>query len=213
LFFLLAAASLMIGMVLKDVFVGPANPFWGQTLFVEPFHQNIDGEFLNLRMKLFPVVISGLGVFLAIIWCSMTTTRSSAFSPVFLLSNKWYMDFTINHGIVIPWLNLCDKITLQLIDKGIIEMFGASGASFWQEGSAAFQSVYSGHLFHSVQIILLFTTCIFTAIWIVPGPRIFGSKGSSPFHRSSCNSCVSLSNRHKRVIDEPVVESTVIHLR
>jgi hypothetical protein len=27
LFFLLAAASLMIGMVLKDVFVGPANPF------------------------------------------------------------------------------------------------------------------------------------------------------------------------------------------
>jgi len=27
LFFILAAASLMIGMVLKDVFVGPANPF------------------------------------------------------------------------------------------------------------------------------------------------------------------------------------------
>jgi hypothetical protein len=138
----LAAASLMIGLVLKDVFVGPANPFWGQTLFVEPFHQNIDGEFLNLRMKLFPVVISALGVLLAIIWCSVT------FSPVwplfYLLSNKWYMDFTINNGIVIPWLNLCDKITLQLIDKGIIEMFGASGANFWQEGSAAFQSVYSG---------------------------------------------------------------------
>jgi hypothetical protein len=27
LFFILAAASLMIGLVLKDVFVGPANPF------------------------------------------------------------------------------------------------------------------------------------------------------------------------------------------
>jgi hypothetical protein len=141
LFFILASASLIIGMVLKDVLVGPATPFWGQTLYVEPFHQHLDGEFLDLRMKLFPVVISALGILLAIMSIPRCGWHSSSVSPMHLLSNKWYMDLTINHGIVLPWLNACDRITLQVVDKGLIELVGgASGSNAWQEWTTFFQS-------------------------------------------------------------------------
>lgn len=36
---------------------------------------------------------------------------------IHLLSHKWYVDLTVNHGIVLPFLNLCDRLTFQVIDK------------------------------------------------------------------------------------------------
>lgn len=160
LIYWLATASLIIGFIFKDIFVGPANPFWGQAMWVELNNQNVDGEYLNLRIKLLPIFISIWGIWLSIVLSSLSCSLFDLLlysEPLFLLiHSKWYVDFTINHVIVAPWLNICDRITKQVCDKGIIEIFGSSGSNLWQEFATIWQAWNSGHLFHSVKSIFLF---------------------------------------------------------
>lgn len=67
LIFLLAAASLIVGCLNRDLFAGPANAFLG------PIEPHVDGEFLNLRMKLLPFFCSSFGIFFSLVLCSINT--------------------------------------------------------------------------------------------------------------------------------------------
>ena len=131
---------------------------------MDPASQTADNEFLNSRLKLFPVVVSAFGILLSVSLSLLGSQWMGASKYSLevrkLLTNKWYVDYSVNHGIVIPWLNICDRITFQVLDKGIIEIFGPSGSNIWQEWPTSFQSI-GGHLFHSVKIILIFiaATC------------------------------------------------------
>jgi hypothetical protein len=137
---------LIVGSLLLKCFVGSANPFWGQAMWVEPLNKNVDGEFLNVGIKLLPIIATPFGILLSIVWTGKIQVA---------LSHKWYYDFTINHFIVLPILNLCDRVSFQVMDKGILEIFGPIGTNLWQEWPTAWQSIFSGHLFHSAKIFLV----------------------------------------------------------
>jgi len=162
----------MVGFMHREVFLGPVNPFWGHTLFVEPASQTADNEFLNSWLKLFPVLGSTFGIWLSVNisllgsqWVDWTPHFEYTMEVRKLLTNKWYIDFSVNHGIVMPWLNICDRITFQVLDKGILSIFGPAGSNIWQEFPTSFQSV-GGHLFHSIQIILIFIAATCSATWL-----------------------------------------------
>lgn len=202
---LLALASLLVGLYLRDVFIAPANPFLGQTPWIEPINHNQDGEFLNLSLKLIPLLISILGILLSCIAGAsrygLLLSKSLIWEAACfmnLLSHKWYVDLTVNHGIVLPFLNLCDRLTFQVIDKGLIEILGPSGSNLWQEWQTGIQSIFTGHLFHSVKMISLFTTWILSANLIQSGTHRILLAWLSITGERDCDIYASIRYKHVR---------------
>ena len=79
---------------------------------MEPLSHTVDHEFLNSRLKLIPVVISTVGIVLSVNISLTMPYRMrgtiNSLRPKFamevrkVLTNKWYVDFSVNHGIVMP---------------------------------------------------------------------------------------------------------------
>ena len=61
-----------------------------------------DNEFLNSKTKLLPVVVSAFGILLSV-KCSVLNHKLDILELRKLLTNKWYVDYSVNHGIVMPW--------------------------------------------------------------------------------------------------------------
>ena len=164
--FILAIASIFIGYLFKDAFIGLGSSFFGNSIFILPSNADtfIDAEFIPLFMKWLPVIFSLFGASLAFILYHFFTIELTSFKLNFqtiyiFLNNKWHFDLIYNSFIVKPLLSFGHNISYKLLDRGFIEFIGPFGVS----KSIKFISSYSktiqtGLIYHYAFTIFVFAT-------------------------------------------------------
>jgi len=64
--FLLSILSIFVGFIFKDLFIGFGTDFWNGAIYIQPKNYLMsDIEFINLSVKLLPLVVTILGIILA----------------------------------------------------------------------------------------------------------------------------------------------------
>ncbi|MDQ5928799.1 MAG: NADH-ubiquinone oxidoreductase chain 5 [Bacteroidota bacterium] len=136
--FLLSILSVIIGYLSKDMFIGFGTNFWGTAIFINPVNYALtDIEFLDLKYKLLPFIVTILGVYIAYSIYTYKLTEYYTFKQSNLAKNifnffnkKWYFDRIYNEYVVQNILYVSYNYFYQVIDRGIIEKLGPSGISF-----------------------------------------------------------------------------------
>jgi proton-translocating NADH-quinone oxidoreductase chain L len=132
----LTFGSVFLGILGRDLFVGPGTDFWngsiltGQTLALG----QLSGEFMPTAVKLIPLVsavIATAAVFYVYGVFSVQHTSYGALAvllePYRFLSYKWGFDTVYNQFINKPLMEGAYNITFSLIDKGLLEIAGPTG--------------------------------------------------------------------------------------
>lgn len=161
---ILGIASIFVGYLLKDMMIGLGTNFWGNSLFVHPYHYAaIDAEFLPSSIKNIPVKYSIVGGFFAFIlnriatsiWTTPLVVGSGKYIYT-LLNRKWFFDNVYNHYIVRPILQSGYHITFKTLDRGFIEVFGPFGiGETVKRLSTIFSRIHSGFVYHYLVIFLI----------------------------------------------------------
>ena len=132
----LGLASVFIGYLTKDMFIGLGSPFWNNAIFILPENLNIiDAEFIPVFVKWIPFFASISGSFFSIFLyhffsrsLSKLYISSNFFSFIYVFFNKkWFFDRLQNELLVSSLLKIGYNTTYKIIDKGLIELFGPSG--------------------------------------------------------------------------------------
>ena len=134
---ILAFYSIFIGYLSKDMFIGLGTSFFGNSLFILPMNiQLVDAEFLPIFYKLLPVILSIFSILLALFifhyyYYEFLSYQMSPFGLKIytFLNRKWYFDKIYNEYINQNLLKFGYVISYQIIDKGLIELFGPKGLS------------------------------------------------------------------------------------
>nr|AGE93627.1 NADH dehydrogenase subunit 5 [Capsaspora owczarzaki] len=132
---ILGFASIFIGFVCKDYFVGLGSQAFNQSIFISPQNNAVyEAEFLPAWIKNIPVVFSLIGAALGVYLLSAqgSVLYNWKISPLGnaiykFLNSKWYFDVIYNKFIVKPALNIGHDITYKIIDRGVLEYFGPNG--------------------------------------------------------------------------------------
>jgi proton-translocating NADH-quinone oxidoreductase chain L len=132
----LTFGSVFLGVLGRDLFVGPGTDFWngsiviGQTLALG----QLSGEFMPTGVKLIPLVsavIATAAVFYVYGVFSVQHTNYGTLAvllaPYRFLSYKWGFDTVYNQFINKPLMEGAYNITFSLIDKGLLEFAGPTG--------------------------------------------------------------------------------------
>lgn len=133
--FVLSLASVFIGFLTKDVFIGFGTNFWGSSILVLPFNYfTVDIEFLPIFFKLLPLFISFLGVSCSFLLYRFYLDKLFFFKKLytfkfmyFFFNKKWYIDRIYNEFIGQRFLNLCLNTCYKNTDRGLLEKLGPSG--------------------------------------------------------------------------------------
>jgi len=132
---ILSIFSVSIGFLTKELFIGFGTKFWGNAIFILPQNYGLtDIEFINLSAKLFPLILTIFGSFLAYILYSFELNsffalkQKSTFKYIYVFINKkWYFDRIYNQFVGQNVLNLSYLFSYNDIDRGILEKIGPSG--------------------------------------------------------------------------------------
>jgi len=129
--FLLSVASIFVGFIAKDLFVGLGTPFFDNSIFILFNHSNlIDVEFIPLNVKLLPFFLSIYSVVLSLLVYYFHTFIFNVhiFDNFYIqlvykfFNKKWFFDKLQNQFFVFFLLKFGYKISYAIIDKGIIEL-------------------------------------------------------------------------------------------
>jgi len=181
--FILSFGSLFSGYILKDSFVGSGSTFWGNSIFIlSKNSSNLDCEFIPLFFKNLPLIVSLLGIFLALtlnrLFLSLTQTLDGSavkfvgikkneefyankwlrlcVKVIWFLNNKWYFDYIYNYYIGFSVLKHGYETFYKLIDKGFIEICGVQGLSNTVYKIALILSrKQSSYIYHSASLLVL----------------------------------------------------------
>ena len=124
--------SIFIGFFSKDLFIGFGTNFWGSSIFILPQNYSlVDIEFLSIKFKLIPLILSVLGLFLAYYIYCYKLDNIFYFKQTFIFkllynffNRKWFFDKLYNSFFGQKVLFLGFNFTYKDIDRGIIEQFG-----------------------------------------------------------------------------------------
>jgi len=167
--FLLSFASIFIGYLSRDMFIGLGTDFWGNSLFTLPSKQPVlESEWLSANIKMIPLFFSFTGAFLAFFhyiysFDSLFTLKTSSMGKYIytFLNRKWFFDKVYNDFIAQPVLQISYKHTYQNMDRGLLEFLGPNGIAILLYMSSINISVLSlGFIFR-----YLFT--MFVALFIL----------------------------------------------
>ena len=135
--FVLAIGSIFVGFTAKDFFIGMSSTFWGVSLFtgdLNAFNTVFEAEFLPVYIKHIPFILSISGMFISFYFYAKAKSlgilllRDSKVKFIFAFFNKkWLFDLIYNRLIVANVLNIAYKGTFKSIDRGFLEVFGATG--------------------------------------------------------------------------------------
>ena len=131
----LAFGSILSGYLFRDAFIGMGTFFFSGAIYVAPESNfALNAEFISFFYKAIPLVFSSFGIVLAIVIYSHVGYFFSRFWLTFyplthFLSKKWYFDTLYNRIFTDTLLKMGYSIFFKGIDKGLIEMFGPTGAS------------------------------------------------------------------------------------
>jgi len=158
----LVFASIFVGYIFKDLFVGPNTDVWGNSLFFHPQHTaRVYAEYVPTYIKLLPVFASLSGI--ATSYLVLTNGSFVAFNFTslghglyFFLNNKWYFDVLYNYFFVRPALYLGHRVFQEIVDKGTLELFGPAGViRLVLYISNVLSTLHSGYLYHYTFLFLL----------------------------------------------------------
>jgi len=128
---ILSFFSIFIGFLAKDLFIGTATDFWGFLMPLNLFNSNIIfSEFIPTNIKLIPSIAALLGaisaypIFKILLKFNLYKYCYNLYN---ILNNKWYFDFIYNYFLIKPILFLGNKISYEVLDKGILEYLGPTG--------------------------------------------------------------------------------------
>jgi NADH-ubiquinone oxidoreductase chain 5 len=134
---ILSLFSIFLGFIFSDLFVGVGSDFFGNALFTHPNNVNIiEAEFsIPLWLKLLPLLLSILGVSLAIILYHkfpelLINLTNNLIGKKFytFLNSKYFFDIIYNHYIISYGFKISYTIS-NILDKGVIELIGPYGLS------------------------------------------------------------------------------------
>jgi NADH-ubiquinone oxidoreductase chain 5 len=159
----LAVASIFLGFLGKDLFVGPGSTFWGNAFFFMPNSlDTMDVEFLPSFIKLLPVILSLSGgvisfivnrYFLELIWSFTSFMVGKKIYTFF--NQKWLFDVVYHHVVALPILRFGGTTTFQLLDKGFVELYGPYGIiKLIRSLSKHTSALQTGWIHHSIFIML-----------------------------------------------------------
>ena len=135
--FLLALFSIFFGFIFSDLFVGIANDFFSNAIFIKPNNISlIEAEFsLPLLIKLLPALLSLFGASLAIFLYHKSPTFIIDLTDNLIgqkiytfFNGKYFFDIIYNNYLINSGLEL-GYIISKILDRGIIEMVGPHGLS------------------------------------------------------------------------------------
>lgn len=133
----LAFGSLFLGYMAKDLFIGFGTTFWNGVIQQGVYSSDaqVTGEFLHVGVKLAPLFGSIIAVTLVLalyrvgLRPSAELYRSETIRTLHrFFSHKWYFDTVYNRFINLPLLQGAYNIPFSLVDKGLLEVAGPTGA-------------------------------------------------------------------------------------
>lgn len=130
---LLFIPTITIGWLTFDIFIGMGSSFWDDAIYIRSEHCRGDSEFVPLRIKLIPIVLSLLGALLSfVIFYLNTFNIASWHSPkLYLFSNyKWFFDPIYNFFIVKSLLYFSNDVAFETLDRGVFEWIGPHGLTY-----------------------------------------------------------------------------------
>nr|YP_009164892.1 NADH dehydrogenase subunit 5 [Pseudoperonospora cubensis]AKZ29830.1 NADH dehydrogenase subunit 5 [Pseudoperonospora cubensis] len=171
---LLAFGSIFIGYLSKDMFVGLGSNFWNNSIYINPFNnQMIDAEFLPTFFKILPVILSFCGLFGAFYlyffkFKFLYNLKISEYGLYFynFLNRKWYFDKIYYEFINQYILKIGYNVTYKMIDKGLIEMCGPYGlTTIFAFLSQRIIQLQTGYIFHYSLLMLISTIFLINIIF------------------------------------------------
>lgn len=134
--FALTVGSVFLGILGRDLFIGPGTDFWNGAISSSTTFTlgQLSGEFMPTYIKLVPlfsVVCATAVVFHVYEIFALRYTMYREFARYLtlyrFLSHKWGFDVVYNQFVNIPLLHGAYNITFSLIDKGLLEFVGPTG--------------------------------------------------------------------------------------
>lgn len=131
---ILAFGSTFVGYFTSDMVLGLGSPFFGNSLFISTGNFNlVEAEFLFYIIKLVPVIFSLLGASLALLlyytgFSYLLSLKLRGKNVYVFLNKKWFFDKVYNEFLISEIMRFGYRVSYKLIDKGLIESFGPSGA-------------------------------------------------------------------------------------
>jgi NADH-ubiquinone oxidoreductase chain 5 len=179
----LAFASIFIGYIFKDLFLGLGVDTWNGSLFQLPNNcYYVEAEFLPFYIKLIPFVFTMLGVLIAVLvydvyeskFISLTVYKKVYYLYYFLVK-KWYFDIIYNEFIVKNVMYFGYHISFKLIDRGFLELIGPLGiVRFLKELTKKISLLQSGLIYHYV-FSIIFGLISIVLIWFLFPAYVKGS--------------------------------------
>ena len=161
---ILSVLSILIGYLTKDLFIGFGTQFWGSSIFINP--QNyllLDIEFINLFYKLFPLIVTLLGIFSAYFLYSyellsfLKVKKTKLFKVIYnFISKKWFFDRMYNQFVSQNFLYLSYSLSYKDLDRGLLEILGPVGIIKTLNILNKYLKTYSsGNISHILFLLLL----------------------------------------------------------
>jgi NADH-ubiquinone oxidoreductase chain 5 len=171
---ILSLGSIFLGYTAKDLFIGFGTPFWNGSIHHSSIltDAQLVGEFLSVSIKMIPFIGSMASVILVFVLNMKSFEKrvadlyknNNAVGLHRFLSHKWYFDTVYNRLINQPMLFGAYRVVFALIDKGVLEFFGPTGA-----GNVSFKAgkklanVQTGRVqdYSWIMIVFLYTALLF----------------------------------------------------
>nr|YP_009132727.1 NADH dehydrogenase subunit 5 [Bangia fuscopurpurea]AKA66492.1 NADH dehydrogenase subunit 5 [Bangia fuscopurpurea] len=170
----LAGASIFVGFVTKDLFVGVGSNFWGNAISILPASCNfLEVEFMGVLTKWLPFILSSFGALsaYAISIGSFKNHVDFAYNHwfrklAFTLNKKLYWDKLYNAFVVSPLMQFGYNISFKNIDRGFVELIGPYGTSKTiNEWSSKIIKIQTGQITHYT-LFIIFGLC--TLLFLLP---------------------------------------------
>ena len=163
---------------LKEAFTGLGTPFWGNALvFAGGVPNGIEGEILPLSAKLAPLCATALGCVLAYSvhlgplkgFALNLLTLSSTFRSFYLFTNKrWFIDKVYAEVFGRSALYFGYHVSFKIFDKGLLEIFGPTGAKASAQGLAPLLRLRSWTSLAHYASVLAFCLILFLLVLLAP---------------------------------------------
>ena len=174
---LLSFASLFVGFVSRDMFIGLGTDFWGNALFTLPTNQHfVEAEWLETSAKSIPLFFSFGGMFLAtyqytVGFSGLFALKETKLGRAFytFLNRKWFFDKVYNEWVAVPLLKGAYTHTYQNLDRGLLEYYGPNGLfSILTLQSDGYSKETSGFVFRKlfIRVWSLSLRLLFLGGWI-----------------------------------------------
>jgi len=172
---LLGFGSIFIGWLFKDCIIGFGSLFWSNALFIRYDSASILlAEYLPIYVKILPVCLSFIGMFLSLLLYSLFKDRLSViyknvnmYEVYVFLNKKWCFDIIYYHFITRFSFFFGYEITFKLIDRGIIELFGPLGCVRLFYGCSKRVNDLNTGFIHNYGFFLIFSVIFFLSIILI----------------------------------------------